>query len=130
MSTKLIRVLLWLAFLVALPMPYWVFETGRVPALWLGELTSFVLAMVLSEGGMVTRVVATLFTVQTLLFVGVTYLLARLGSRLIARLPSAGGRTAVTLVAVLVVLGASLLPLYRSPLVAGGAPVNVLALFQ
>jgi hypothetical protein len=129
MSTRSIRLLLWLAFLVALPMPYWVFETGRVPTLWLGELTAFVLAMLLSEGGMVTRVVATLFTTQTLLFVGVTYLLARAVARPIARVPSAGRRTAVALVTVLLVLCTSLLPLYRSPLVAGGAAVNVLALF-
>jgi hypothetical protein len=130
MSTKLIRTVLWLAFLVALPMPYWLFETGRATTLWLGELSAFVLAMLLSEGGMVTRIVATLFTVQTLLFVGVNYLLARAASRLIARVPSSGARTAVALGTVLILLGVSLLPLYRSPLVAGGAPVNLLALFQ
>jgi hypothetical protein len=130
MPTKLIRLLLWLALLVALPVPYWIFEAGRAPALWLGELTAFVLAMLLSEGGTVTRVVATLFVVQTLLSVGVTYLLARWVARLIGRLPSPRGRTAVALLAVALVLGAALLPLYRSPLVAGGTPVNVLALFH
>lgn len=48
MSTKLISRLLWLSLLVALPVPYWLFESGRVPTLWLGELTAFVLAMLLS----------------------------------------------------------------------------------
>lgn len=130
MSTKLIRLLLWLAFLAVLPVPYWVFEAGRVPTLWLGELSAFVLAMLMSEGGRVTRVVATLFTVQTLLGIGATYLLARLASRLIARVPSGGTRTVLVVAAVVVILGAALLPLYRSPLVAGGAPVNVIALFE
>jgi hypothetical protein len=130
MSTKLIRLLLWLAFLVALPVPYWVFEPGRVPTLWLGELSAFVVAMLMKEGGTVTRVIAALFTTQTLLAVGATYLLARLASRLIARVPAGGARTAVVVVAVVAILGASLLPLYRSPLVAGGAPVNVLTLFE
>jgi len=130
MSTNAIRRLLWLALLVALPVPYWIFETGRASTLWLGELTAFVLAMLLSEGGMVTRIVATLFVTQTLLFVGLTYLLARLLSRLIGRMPSEGGRTTAALATIVVVLGAALLPLYRSPLVAGGEPVNVLALFQ
>lgn len=130
MSAKLIRRLLWLAFVVALPVPYWLFESGRVPTLWLGELSAFVLAMLLSEGGMVTRVVATMFVGQTLLFVGLTYLLARVAARQILRVRSESARTAATVLAIVLLFGAALLPLYRSPLVAGGEPVNVLALFQ
>ena len=130
MSTNLIRRLLWLALLVALPVPYWLFETGRVPTLWLGELTAFVLAMLLSEGGMVTRVVAALFVGQTLLFVGVTWIIARTLTRGIARLGSESGRTAATLGAIVLLLGFALLPVYRSPLVAGGDAVNVIRLFE
>ncbi len=131
MSPKLIRRLLWLALVVALPVPYWLFETGRVPTLFLGELSAFVLAMLVSEGGMVTSVVATLFVIQTLLFLALTWVVARLLTRLIARSVHADGtRTAVVLVTIVLVLSASLLPLYRSPLVAGGEPVNVVALFQ
>ena len=130
MSTNLIRRLLWLALLVALPVPYWLFETGRVPTLWLGELTAFVLAMLLSEGGMVTRIVATLFVVQTLLFVGVTWVIARYASRWIGGLRSENGRTAAAVAAIVVLLGIALLPIYRSPLVAGGDAVNVVRLFE
>lgn len=130
MSTNLIRRLLWLALLVALPVPYWLFESGRVPTLWLGELTAFVLAMLLSEGGMVVRIVAALFVGQTLLFVGVTWLLARTLTRGIARLGSESGRTAATLGAIVLLLGFALLPVYRSPLVAGGDAVNVIRLFE
>jgi len=130
MSPAVIRRLLWLALLVALPVPYWVFEAGRVPTLWLAELTAYVLAMLLSEGGMVTRLVATLFTVQTLAFVGVTYLLARFATRLLDRVASDASRTAAALLAVALVLVVSLLPVYRSPLVAGGAAVNLVGLFQ
>jgi hypothetical protein len=130
MSTKLIRRLLWLALLVALPVPYWLFESGRVPTLWLGELTAFVLAMLLSEGGMVTRIVATLFVGQTLLFVGVTWLIARFASRWIGALRSENGRTTVVVAAIVLLLGVALLPIYRSPLVAGGDAVNVIRLFE
>ena len=123
MSTTLIRRLLWLALLVALPVPYWLFETGRVPTLWLAELTSFVLAMLLSEGGMVTRIVATLF-------VGVTWVIAKYASRWIGGLRSDGARTAAAVGAIVVLLGIALLPVYRSPLVAGGDAVNVVRLFE
>src|SRR5690606_8827711 len=130
MSTNVIRRLLWLALLVALPVPYWLFEGGRGSTLWLGEVCAFVLAMLLSEGGMVTRIVAAVLASQTLLFVGVTYVLARYGARALGRLPADGGRTSATIAAVAILLGASLLPLYRTPLVAGGEPVNVIALFR
>jgi hypothetical protein len=130
MSTTVIRRLLWLALMVALPVPYWVFESGWVPTLWLAELTAYVLAMLLAEGGMVTRLVATLFTVQVLAFTGVTYLIARAATRLLARIASDPGRTAATLATVVLVLGAALLPVYRSPLVAGGARVNLVGLFR
>ncbi|MEW6268991.1 MAG: hypothetical protein AB1689_06795, partial [Thermodesulfobacteriota bacterium] len=130
MSTTVIRRLLWLALMVALPVPYWVFEPGRASTLWLAELTAYVLAMLLAEGGMVTRLVATLFTVQVLAFTGITYLIARSATRLLARVDSDPGRTVAALATVLLVLGTALLPVYRSPLVAGGAPVNLVGLFQ
>lgn len=129
MSNNVIRRTLWLVFLVGLPVPYWVFEPGWVPTLWLGELTAFVLAMLLSEGGTVTRIVATLFASQTLLFAGLTYMVARLLTRLLGRVPSEAGRTFAALGTAALVLVAAMLPIYRSPLVAGGAPVNLLRLF-
>jgi hypothetical protein len=130
MSTKVTRRLLWLALVVVLPVPYWLFESGRVPTLFLGELTAFVLAMLVAEGGMVTRVVAALFVSQTLLFLGLTWVLARVATRQLLRVRADGARTAATLATIVVLFGAAMLPLYRSPLVAGGAPVNVIALFQ
>lgn len=130
MSTTVTRRLLWLAFVVALPVPYWIFESGRVSTLWLGELTAFVLAMLISEGGMVTWVVAALFVAQTALFLGLTWVAARIVTRQIQRLRADGARTTATLATILVLFVAALLPLYRSPLVAGGEPVNVVALFQ
>jgi hypothetical protein len=129
MSTTMIRRLLWLALLVALPVPYWMFESGRVSTLWLGELTAFVLAMLLSEGGMVTRVVASLFVAQTLLFIGVTWIVARFATRQIVRLSSERGRVLATAAMIVVLLVVSLLPVYRSPLVSGGEAVNVIGLF-
>jgi len=130
MSTSMIRRMLWLALLVTLPVPYWVFEGGRVPTLWLGELTAFVLAMLLSEGGMVAGFVAVLFVGQTSLFVGVTWLVARYATRGRARLRSASARSAAALGAIAALLGMAFLPVYRTPLVAGGDAVNVLRLFQ
>lgn len=130
MSNTLIRRLLWLALVVALPVPYWLFEPGRVPTLFLGELSAFVLAMLVREGGMVTSVVATLFVTQTLLFLALTWVVARVVTRLIARVEPDGTRTATALVTIVLLLCASLLPLYRSPLVGGGEPVNLVALFQ
>ncbi len=41
-----------------------------------------------------------------------------------------GGRTAAAVAAIVVLLGIALLPVYRSPLVAGGDAVNVIRLFE
>lgn len=128
MSPNVIRRLLWLVLLVVLPLPYWVFEPGRAPTVWLAEVCAFVLAMLVAEGGFVTQIVATLLVVQTLLFAGLAYLLARGATRLVTRLPEAR-RTGATLAVAALLLATSLLPIYRSPLVAGGATVNLIGLF-
>ncbi len=45
-------------------------------------------------------------------------------------LRSDGARTAAAVGAIVVLLGIALLPVYRSPLVAGGDAVNVVRLFE
>lgn len=59
-----------------------------------------------------------------------TWLIARFASRWIGALRSESGRTAVTVAAIVLLLGVALLPVYRSPLVAGGDAVNVVRLFE
>ncbi len=129
MTRETTRRILWLALVVALPVPYWAFEAGWVPTMWLVELAGFSIAMVLTEGGMVGRVITGLFVGQAVLWIALLYVTARLGSRAIHALVPASWQTPCVATTVLALLGGALLRVYATPLVEGGARVNLLRLF-
>jgi hypothetical protein len=129
MTKETMRRILWLTLLVALPVPYWVFESGWVPTMWLVELAGFCGAVLLSEGGQVPRIITALLGGQVAAYVLLLYLGARALARLVETfLPTSWQGPGVAAM-VLVLLGTSLLPIYATPFVLGGAQVNLLQLF-
>ncbi|MDG2303538.1 MAG: hypothetical protein P8R42_02600 [Candidatus Binatia bacterium] len=129
MTIEATRRLLWIALLVALPVPYWAMEGGWVPTIWLYELSGFTLAVLLTEGGSIIGLTTGLFVAEALLATLGLYLLARVAARLlVGRLPEAW-RTGGVLATVVVLLGLSLLRVYATPLVASGDRINLLQLF-
>jgi len=128
-SVKTTRRILWLALVVVLPVPYWVMESGRVPSLWLLELTGFALAMLMTEGGMVPQIVSGLFAGQALLSVGACWLVAWLATRVLYSAVPPEWQKRGVLAAVVLLFVSSLLRIYATPLVSGGSPVNLIELF-
>jgi hypothetical protein len=129
MSRRATRRILWLSFLLTVPVPFWAFEGGRVPTVWLLELAAFTGALLWTEGGTVTALAFGLFLGEAVIAGAALYLLARLVTRLLAR-RGAEVRTAVVVAIVVGFLLVACFAVYRTPFVAGGDPVNLAGIFQ
>ena len=127
-SSQAARRILWVALLVALPLPFWVMEGGWVPAIWLYELAGFTLAVLFTEGGSIVALISALFTLEALLATGVAYGLARWTVKILDAWTSGAVRTAgiVGIVVGLVLLAFA--GVYSTAFVADGRPVNLLEL--
>ena len=129
MSPRSSRRILWLFALLTVPMPFWAFEGGRAPTVWLLELAAFTGALLLSEGGTVTAIAFSLFLGEAILGGALLYLVARIATRLLAR-PATGVPRASLIAIVTALLLLSALDVYRTPFVAAGAPVNLVGIFE
>lgn len=129
------RRLLWLAFVLALPLPFYALQVGFAPPLRMLFIGSLVLGVFASGPEATAALFLGFFMGQGLLWLGVTYLLARLGSRLLGLggSGSAGGGE-IPAHRLYAVLGALVLiamfPIYRLPYSSGEPVVSWLGLFQ
>ncbi len=120
MSERLLRWLLFALFAALLPLPYYMIEAGRIPAVQLAVFTAFTAPLVWTDPSLTTRTIALLFAVQTLLYGALLYI----GARAIAR-RIAPGRRAALFVGVAVALAAlALLDVYHAPLSHGPSATN------
>lgn len=124
------RAFKWALFAVAVctvPLPYFMIETGRVPALQLFVFAAVTAPLVISDPGFTTRFIAALFLSQSIGYGALLYLVARSASRRI----KAPGLRAVTLAGVVAVLATvAALAVYRAPLSHGPGPTNLLGVFR
>jgi hypothetical protein len=118
-STSLPRgtsLLLWLALAATLPLPFWLVESGHVPALRLALLAAVLVGLRLAEGGSgVVDLLVGLALAQALLAVAVLALLARGLARGLARLPAPAAPLAALVLVVALVGVAASVDLYRTP---------------
>jgi len=116
MSAKAVRWLLWLGLVVALPLPFYLVETGAVPALRLALLTGVVLAVIAVEGAQgAVAIAALLLGLQLLVYLLALWVVAGALARVLAALSP---RTRAVLAAGLVLLGlaaAAIFPIYTTP---------------
>lgn len=129
MTAASTRRILWAALLLTLPIPYWVMEGGWVPAIWLLELAGFTIAVWATEGGSIVALITGLFVLQVILAAAASWVIARLLARGLGRLLPERWRTAGVVGTLALLLGVACLRVYATPLVAGGARVNLLQLF-
>ena len=128
MSRRASRRILWLSFLLTVPVPFWAFEGGRVPTAWLFEVAAFTGALLWSEGGFVTALAFGLLVGEAVIAALALYLVARTVTRMLF-----GGRSEIhvawiaTVVGVLLVLAC--FDIYRTPFVADGRAVNLVGIF-
>jgi len=131
MSPRAARRLLWLVFVVALPLPFYLVETGRMPAAALLQTAAYVLAVIAREGtqGQIGLIAAILIG-QGMFWVIMLWVAAWMATRLLARLPPRA-IAAVTLSTVAVVLLlASSLEVYRTPFRARSLRATLLSVYE
>ena len=122
------RRLLWLAFALMLPLPFIGLEVGYAPPLRMLFLGSLVLGFFMSAPDATAGLLLGLFLGQGLVWLSACYLLARLGTRLVAGTDGVERSRLTTLLALLV--GMALFPIYQLPLSSGALQKNWLGLFQ
>ncbi len=126
MSVGTVRFWLWLALVVALPVPIWLLGPGTVPVGHLAELGAAALAFGWAESFRgVVGLTALVFLSQALGYAALLYAVAAV----IARLPARFAGLAL-FGAVLLVVAACFARPYHSPYHARAAQVSLLAVYQ
>lgn len=115
---------LWLTFLVTVPVPFFLIETGLVPTTRLLLFSVFTSVAALAEPDFVSRLLAVLAVVQTALFAALLFLLAALVARGFERLGPRLRAPAFWLL-VAVCFAASLFPIYATPFSRAGPSANL-----
>ena len=125
MSPRAVRWSLWGLFCLTLPLPYFMIETGRIPAVSLFVFAVLTVPVAVTDPSLTTRVIGGLFAAQTLLYGGGLYIAARLvGARIPAR------RRLLVLVALAIALTMlALCRVYIAPLSHGPGRTNWLGLW-
>lgn len=118
--------ILWLGLVCCLPLPYFMIESGRVPAVQLFLFAGLTTALAITDPGFTTRFVAALFLVQSLLYGTLLYLLARAALR---RVP-APHRALVVGAALALLAAVAMLDVYRAPLSHGPGRTNIVGVFR
>ncbi len=130
MDRKTTRRALWACALLTVPVPFWAFERGRAPAVWLVEVGTFTAALWAREGGFGPALATALFLGEAALAAVLLALLARLATRLLARGRERVPARTVAAIALALVLLSALVPIYRTPLVADGAPLGLIGILS
>lgn len=126
MSRRAVRWVLWAIFCLALPLPYFMIEAGRVPLASLLVFAALTVPLAFTDPSLTTRVIGSLFAVQAALYAWLLYIAARWLSR---RIPPT--RRAVTVIAVAAaVLLLALCAVYVAPLSHGPGTTNWFGLWD
>jgi hypothetical protein len=131
MNAQRARLLIWIAFLGAMPVPLVLVGRGRMPVGALLELAAATLTVgALERADGVVRILATLLVAQIVVWALVAWLAAWLVASVLGRVTGRGlGRAAFVVVAVLVAI-ALILPIYRSPFHASRARQTLLEVYE
>jgi len=126
MSLRVTTWFLWLVLVTLLPLPYFMIETGRIPAAQLFMYAALTAPLTFSDPGFTTRLIAGLFLSQALMYGALLYVGSRRVSR---RVPAA--RRALAVLAIAALLGVlSLFNVYRAPLSHGPGTTNIVGVYR
>ena len=126
MSVRSVRHWLWIALLLALPVPIWLLGPGHVPVLHIVELGFAALAFGAAESfrGVVGATAAVLLG-QALVYAAILYAVAALLVRALGRL-----RGRLLALAALLLVAACFLRVYHSPYHARTSQVTLIEVYQ
>ncbi len=120
--------MLFVLALVALPVPYWIVEGGRVPVAWLVAVASLVVTSAVRQGGSISAQIAQWIAIEAVAAVVVAYLVARIGTALLRWIVPTERQTVVVALLVLAALVAVCSPIYTSSAVHDGTPTDLLGI--
>ena len=130
MSVRRARLLVWIALLVAMPVPLVIVGHGRVPVGTLVELAGATVAVgVLERADGAIGILALVLLAHVMLWTVVAWLVAR---ALVAALRGVAGRAVGSATALLLAAGllvAVMLPIYRSPFHSSRARQTLLEVY-
>jgi glucan phosphoethanolaminetransferase (alkaline phosphatase superfamily) len=116
MSARAARWVLWGTFVLLIPLPFFLVETGVVPAARILMLASVVVALLAAEGAQGTAgILAVVLVVQASVYVALLLWIADRTSRVLARTSPRRIAAATTAVVVVSLLVASSFEIYRTP---------------
>jgi len=124
-----IRRLLFTAALLAIPFPYQVIDSGRVPAAWLVTVAAFVLTSVANQGGEISAIIGRWLAVQAGIAVVLAYVAARLATAIICRRVPVERQWRASAFVAAGALTAACFPIFATTAVGGGVPMNLFRLF-
>ena len=107
---------LWLAAIATMPVPFYVGQAEWAPVLRLAFLSSLFAAVVIAEGGSTPTLFCTVGLLQTAIYAALFYLAAAVAARATWRFAPPHLRWAVVASAVVLLVAASFLPIYETPL--------------
>jgi hypothetical protein len=131
MSRRSVSWVLFVALLVAAPLPFFLVETGWVPLARLIQLAAYTVALILAEGGQgAVTMAAVILLVQVLVYTAVLALVARwIAGALLRLAPRRAAAATALLVAVSLGTAASV-AVYRTPFSTSSLRSSLLGVFR
>ena len=130
MSIRWTKWTLWIAFVLTVPVPYFMVETGWVPTARLFLFAALSTAVVVTEPGSGSGMIAGLFLVQAVAYGIVLFGLARFGARMTQRIAREQLRLIVIVLVVAGLFAGSLFPVFKTPLSNSGRRASLFGIFQ
>lgn len=126
LSARAATALFWLLLVAFLPLPYFMIESGRIPAAELLLFAAATTPLAFTDPGVTTAFAAIMFTAQSVLYGALLFVAAR---ALVRRLPA--DRRAVCVLIAAALLGAlASMRVYRAPLSHGRGATNIIGVFR
>lgn len=129
--TRRPALLLWLALMTCAPVPFFLVENGRQPAVALLQMLGVTLLLLGTEGrGGAAPLVAAMLAGQVLLAALVFAAAASLAARGLVRAAGRRATAAAAALALLMVVAALTVPVYRTPFRGGGLHATLSEVFE
>jgi hypothetical protein len=123
------RRVLFVVALLAIPFPYQVVESGRVPAAWLGTVGALIVTSAVTQGGAISSIIARWWALQAVMAIALAYAAARLATAMVRRFVRPERRWLAVATIAAGGLALASLPVFATAAVEGGAPTNLIGIF-
>lgn len=131
MSRRTLSRILWLALLVAAPVPFFLVEIGLEPVASMIQKLGVTLVLIAGEGSQgAIALAAWILGVQAAVAAALLWIVARLVTRAVERTLGERAPVVVLTIAVALVVVAFTVPIYRTPFRTSGLHATLLEVFE